>query len=88
MSRIVWFTVNICYKNSMKKRTKIIITSLSLAALMFTYYNIDYKYVPKYEIVGYVDCVKPYATYSLGKVYIIKDESLIDKIDLLETKYV
>ncbi len=68
----------------MKKRTKIVITSLSLAALMFTYYNIDYKYTPKYEIVGYVDCVKPYATYSLGKVYIIKNEDLIDKITLSE----
>ena len=66
----------------MKKRTKIVITSLSLAALMFTYYNIDYKYTPKYEIVGYVDSIKPYATYSLGNLYIIKDISLIDKISL------
>ena len=66
----------------MKKRTKIVITSLSLAALLFTYYNIDYKYQPKYEIVGYVNSIKPYARYSLGDVYIIKDKKLINEITL------
>ena len=66
----------------MKKRSKIIITTLSLITVMFVYYNIDYKYEPNYEIVGYVNSTKPYASYSKGDVYIIKNEKMIKSLNL------
>lgn len=72
----------------MKKRSKIIITTLSLITVMFVYYNIDYKYEPNYEIVGYVNDTKPYASYSNGDVYIIKNENKIKSLKLNETDIV
>ena len=68
----------------MKKRSKVIITSLSLAAFLFVYYNIDYKYEPSYKIVGEMNSIKPYATYSKGSVYILKNKDQIKKLNLLE----
>ena len=45
------------------------------------YYNYDYKYVPKYEIIE--DKKNPFFTakYRYGSVYIIKDLREIDSID-------
>ena len=68
----------------MKKRSKVLITSLSLITLFFVYYNIDYKYEPNYKIVGSINSIKPYAIYSKGNVYIVKNKKLIDSINLLE----
>ena len=68
----------------MKKRTKIVITTLSLAALLGVYYNVNNTYTPQYKVVGYFNSTKPYAKYSKGDVYIIKDEKLIDKLVLLD----
>lgn len=67
----------------MKKRTKVLITSVSLALLMFVHYNIDYKYTPEYEIVSEQE-TGYYANYRGGKVYIVKDEEDIKTLDLEE----
>ena len=68
----------ICYKINMKKRSKVIITTLSLVCVLFVYYNIDYKYDPKYKIIGNISMSKPYAMYSKGDVYIIKNRNMLN----------
>ena len=59
----------------MKKKTKRIIASVTATfLLLFVYYNYDYKYVPEYEIVGFLNNSKPFATYRYGNIYIVKNE--------------
>lgn len=64
----------------MKKKTKIIITSITLAGLMFVYYNYDYKYVPKYSIVENDNTELFLAKYRYGNVYIVKSKDMIDRV--------
>ncbi len=68
----------------MKKRTKVIITSLSLVAILGVTTCINHEYHPSYKIVGNINTTKPYATYSSGDVYIIKldNKDIIDNIVL------
>ena len=68
----------------MKKRTKIIVTTLSLAAILGLYCSIDVNYEPKYTIVGYVNEETPYATYSKGDVYIVKSLEKADELVVQE----
>ena len=74
----------VCYKINMKKRSKVIITSLSLAVLLGVYYNIDYNYNPSYKIIGQMNSIKPFATYSKGNVYILKKKNQIKRLNLQE----
>ena len=69
-----------CYKKTMKKKTKRIITSITVAMLLFVYYNYDYKYVPSYEIVCNQEdhC---FAYYKNGKVYIVKDKDEVTNLE-------
>lgn len=64
----------------MKKKTKITITSISLAGLLFLYSQNDYQYVPKYSVIGenynYWE-----AKYRDGNVYIVKKLSAIKKVN-------
>ena len=65
----------------MKKKTKIIITSITLAGLLFLHSCNDYKYVPSYSIVENNDNNDYWeARYRYGNIYIIKSKKLIDKI--------
>ena len=73
--------MTICYKNYMKKSTKKVITSISLAFMLMVYYNYDYKYVPEYEIVSNYN-LPYYANYRNGKIYIVKDLEEIDYLNL------
>ena len=64
----------------MKKKTKIIITSITVAGLLFLHCQHDYQYVPKYSVVG-----KNYnyweAKYRYGNVYIVKKINAINKVN-------
>ena len=82
MNFFIYKKIIICYKINMKKRTKIIITSISLAALLGVACTLNHEYHPNYTIVGEVNTTMPYATYSDGNVYIIKYENM-DIIDSL-----
>ena len=64
----------------MKKKTKIVITSITTACLLFVYYNYDYKYMPKYEIIA--DNPSPVFTakYRNGNVYIVKNLNDVDVV--------
>ena len=66
----------------MKKKTKRIIVSITVALMLLVYYNYDYKYVPQYEIVDTKESnIKLYAKYRYGNVYIIKNEDDIDSFE-------
>ena len=66
----------------MKKRTKIIITSVTLAALGLAHYEIDYQYSPEYAILNTNDNPDYWkAKYRFGNVYIVKTKEMIDKIE-------
>ena len=64
----------------MKKGKKIIITSITVAGLMFAYYNYDYKYVPEYSIVDRDNNSYWQAKYRFGNIYIVKSKDMIKKV--------
>ncbi len=90
MNFFIYKKIIICYKINMKKRTKIIITSLSLAALLGIACTLNHEYHPNYKIVGEVNTTKPYATYSKGDVYIIdyNNQDMINNLILKENDVV
>ena len=65
----------------MRKKTKIIITSITLAGLLFAYYNYDYKYVPQYVILDNDANDYFIAKYQYGDVYIVKTLSAIEYVN-------
>ena len=72
----------------MKKRTKIIITSITLAGLLFAYCKYDYQYAPKYAIVDNTEEKYWKAEYRYGYVYIVKDLEDANNISLSDTDIV
>lgn len=66
----------------MKKRVKIVITSITLAFLLFAHCKTDYEYVPRYAIVENSEEYFWRAKYRFGYVYIITDKEDIDKLSL------
>ena len=65
---------------NVKKKTKVIAISTITAVLLFVYYNYDYKYTPKYDIV-YDNKEDVFtALYSYGKVYIVNDLNKINNL--------
>ena len=65
----------------MKRNSKIIITSITAACLLFVYYNYDYKYVPSYSVVHSINNGIFLATYRYGKVYIVKNINIVKDVD-------
>lgn len=57
----------------MKRKSKIIITSITAACLLFIYYNYDYTYVPEYQIIECNSSKYYKARYRSGNVYIVKN---------------
>ena len=66
----------------MKKKTKIVITSITAACMLFAYYNYDYKYVPEYQVIECNNKSNIFkAKYRNGNVYIVKSLKEIDYIN-------
>ena len=66
----------------MKKKTKIIITSITLAGLLFVRCENNYVYTPNYSIVENHNNKIWQAKYRYGNVYIVKDLNYIKKVDV------
>ena len=65
----------------MKRKTKIIITSITLMGLLFVRIEKNYVYTPRYSIVDNNKKNIWQAKYRYGNVYIVKDLSYIKKVN-------
>ena len=65
----------------MKKKSKIIITSITTACLLLISSNREYHYVPRYSIIDFNDEDCFIAEYRYGKVYIVKNLENINNYD-------
>ena len=66
----------------MKKKRKIIITSITIAGLALAHLEFDYSYKPNYTIMDTIDNHNIWkAKYRYGNVYIVKSMEMVEKVD-------